>query len=220
MKILKFDDASRVFFTSDTHFGHKNILEFCNRPFSSVEEMNEKLIENWNSVVGKNDYVFHLGDFAFGGSQLWNSVLDRLNGNIFLILGNHEMKNLHQGYMTKFKWVGYQLILNIGGRTVYLNHYPFLYFGGAYRSEENAVIQLFGHCHSRPHEDISDLTDEEVKEILGKDSYRLQYLFPTQYDVGVDNNNFTPVSWVQLKEIITKQQEEYESRGQNSPSKS
>lgn len=77
-----------TFFTSDTHFGHANIIRFCNRPFRNVEEMNEALIENWNLVVSEDDTVFHLGDFAFGGSNVWKSIIPRLNGHINLIIGN------------------------------------------------------------------------------------------------------------------------------------
>ena len=60
-------DGNKVFFTSDTHFYHANIINFCKRPFANVETMNEALIENWNAVVGVDDIVFHLGDFCFGG---------------------------------------------------------------------------------------------------------------------------------------------------------
>lgn len=63
--------------------------------------MNEKLVENWNRVVPEDGTVFHLGDFAFGGSALWNSIIPRLNGQIYLIIGNHDRKNLRQGYMDK-----------------------------------------------------------------------------------------------------------------------
>lgn len=92
MKEQKFEfSAKNTFFTSDTHFGHANIIKLCNRPFKDVEEMNEKLIENWNKVVSEDGTVFHLGDFAFGGSGLWNSVIPRLNGQIYLIIGNHEI---------------------------------------------------------------------------------------------------------------------------------
>lgn len=63
----KFDGA-KVFFTSDTHFTHANIIRFCSRPFKNVEEMDETMIANWNRVVGENDIVFHLGDFCMGGS--------------------------------------------------------------------------------------------------------------------------------------------------------
>ena len=105
MKEQKFEfSAKNTFFTSDTHFGHANIIRLCNRPFKDVEEMNEKLVENWNRVVPEDGTVFHLGDFAFGGSGLWNSVIPRLNGQIYLIIGNHDRKNLRQG-----TWVSLQM---------------------------------------------------------------------------------------------------------------
>ena len=192
-----YDSGEGLWFTSDSHWSHQKIIELCNRPFSSVEEMNEKLIENWNSVVKPTDTVFHLGDFCFGGSQAWNSVLDRLNGNILLIKGNHDEKNLKQGFMMKFKWVGYQLHLLIENRSIYLNHFPFLCYGGTYRNPENQVWQAFGHIHSGPYSES------------GRDLNRSKLIFPTQYDVGVDNNNFTPISWEQLKEKINKQVEDY-----------
>ena len=90
----KFDtniNAKNVYFTSDTHFGHSNIMRFCQRPFSDVTDMNNCLIENWNNKVGKDDIIFHLGDFAMGGSNLWNGILERLNGHKILILGNHKI---------------------------------------------------------------------------------------------------------------------------------
>ena len=74
-------DGSKVFFTSDTHFYHGNIIRFCNRPFKDVEMMNETIISNWNNTVGQDDIVFHLGDFCLGGSAEWTKILDRLNGN-------------------------------------------------------------------------------------------------------------------------------------------
>lgn len=79
-----------TWFTSDTHFGHKNILEYEKeaRPFSSVEEMNEKLIDNWNSVVRASDIVWHLGDFCFGKGNL--EIAQRLRGKKRLVMGNHD----------------------------------------------------------------------------------------------------------------------------------
>lgn len=71
-------DGSKVFFTSDTHFYHGNIIRFCNRPFEDVEMMNETIISNWNNTVGLDDTVFHLGDFCLGGSAEWTKILDRL----------------------------------------------------------------------------------------------------------------------------------------------
>lgn len=134
-----------TFFTSDTHFGHANIIRFCNRPFQNVEEMNEVLIENWNKVVSKDDTVFHLGDFAFGGSSVWNSIIPRLNGHINLIIGNHDRKNLRQGYMLYFDMVVPQLQIEIEDNSIYLIHYPFLCYGGSYRG----VWQLVWPCSLR-----------------------------------------------------------------------
>jgi calcineurin-like phosphoesterase family protein len=78
-----------TFFTSDTHFGHRSVIEFSNRPFTDVEEMDECLIENWNTVVKKDDRVYHLGDFAWTVKRA-KEVRPRLNGNIRLIVGNHD----------------------------------------------------------------------------------------------------------------------------------
>lgn len=79
---------SNIWVTSDTHFGHENIISYCDRPFSSVEEMDEKLIENWNSVVKPSDKVYHLGDVFFGGNP--RLTLGRLNGKKRLVVGNHD----------------------------------------------------------------------------------------------------------------------------------
>lgn len=95
-------DGSKVFFTSDTHFYHGNIIRFCNRPFKDMEMMNETIISNWNNTVGQDDIVFHLGDFCLGGSAEWTKILDRLNGKIYLIMGNHDLKNIRQGHIDRF----------------------------------------------------------------------------------------------------------------------
>ena len=184
-------NAEHTFFTSDTHFNHANIIEFCHRPFRNVEKMNETLIANWNNVIGPDDIVFHLGDFCLGGAAEWNKVLDRLNGKIYLILGNHDLKNIRQGFTQRFEHVAMQMRIEIGKRKIYLCHYPFLCFEGGYKD----VWQLFGHVHIR-------------KSNTGIDAGRLQYLYPTQYDVGVDNNDFTPVSYEQVRTKIQKQMEQ------------
>lgn len=81
-----------IWFTSDTHFGHKNIISFCDRPFSSVEELDEVLIQNWNSVVKQGDLVYHLGDVFMGpnNQDKHHYTMGRLNGSKRLIVGNHD----------------------------------------------------------------------------------------------------------------------------------
>lgn len=206
---IRFNNGSGVFFTSDTHFGHENIIKYCQRPFDNVEQMNEAIIKNWNSVVGPNDTVFHLGDFAWGDPKVWNDALDKLNGHIHLILGNHDMKNIREGYMDRFESVSFQKQIYIGRTCIYLNHYPFLCYAGTY-SHKRQVWDLFGHVHSNPEiYDFSFIDDMEVQEILVNDHARLQYLTPTQYDVGVDNNDFTPVSFDKVNKIINKQIDDF-----------
>lgn len=176
---------------TDTHFNHANIIRFCNSPFRNVDEMNETMVANWNAKIGMDDTVFHLGDFCLGGATEWTRLLDRLNGKIYLILGNHDLKNIRQGFLGRFKHVAMQMRVEIGKRKIYLCHYPFLCFEGGYKD----VWQLFGHVHTR-------------RNNTGIDAGRLQYLYPTQYDVGVDNNDFTPVSYEQVRAKIIKQVEQ------------
>ena len=200
-EIFNFDSGNNIFFTSDTHFGHENIINFCKRPFSSVEEMDQKLIENWNKVVKPSDYIFHLGDFCFKGSQYWDKILDQLNGHKFLVLGNHDLKNLKDGPMIKFDWIGMQAYIIIGGRSIFLNHFPFLCYGGSYRDIDNAVYSFHGHTHL------------SSNSMSGKDIIRLKMCFPTQFDVGVDANNFTPISFNdidnRIKEQVVHNQNQY-----------
>lgn len=182
-------DPEQVWFISDTHFGHENIIRFCNRPFQNAEEMNAELIRRWRETVPEDGIVFHLGDFAHGSSRLWNDILCALTGRKYLILGNHDMKNIRQGFMSRFELVTQQMTIRVGGQAIVLNHNPFLCYGGSYRD----VWQLFGHVHSGPASNT------------GLDHPRLKMLFPLQYDVGVDNNDFRPVSFSEVKAKIEAQ---------------
>lgn len=96
--------------------------------------------------------------------------------------------------MKLFDRVEQQMILKIDKRYVYLNHYPYLCYGGSWRNPETAVYALHGHVHSGA-------------QCSGKDCDRLVHLFPYQYDVGVDNNNYRPVSWEEIQNIIARQVE-------------
>ena len=194
------EDTSKIFWTSDTHFFHNNILKYCNRPFESVEAMNEMIVTNWNSVVKPDDHVYHLGDFCFGNVEKWNWCLEpgRLNGHIHLILGNHDPERVFRDgtLLERFDSIDFQKIIIIEGWTVIMNHFPFLSFSN---NIDHKVMQLFGHIHSGP---------GEFGNVL-PEGYKLQW---NQYDVGVDNNNYTPVSWAQIREKMKLAENEERTR--------
>lgn len=129
-------------FTSDTHFYHKNIIKFCRPEFDSVEEMNRHLVESWNSVVGDEDTVFHLGDVAFAGTAKTFDIIDRLKGYKVLIKGNHDLGR------SKMKARGFDEVHDslhlwddAHDRPVYLSHKP--------RYDKLDEWALCGHVHQR-----------------------------------------------------------------------
>jgi len=100
------------YFTADSHFGHNNILTYCDRPFKDIEHMNEEIIRRWNSRVTSDDIVFHLGDFSMMGGAV-SKYLERLNGHIIWIKGNHDKKPIIQ-----------DMIIEHGGHHWHLAHNP------------------------------------------------------------------------------------------------
>lgn len=128
-----------MFFTGCTHWNHTNIIKLANRPFSSVEEMDETLIDNWNKTVGKNDVVYHLGDFAYHGTTSNSDILKRLNGRITLIQGNHDPVLWGHKY--------YEFKEN--KRLFVLFHYPIEEWNGYYRG----AVHI--HCHTHKPDLIS-----------------------------------------------------------------
>lgn len=198
MELKKFDfkftleEGKKIFFTSDQHHGHKNIIKYCNRPFNSLEEMSEELIKRWNEVVPEDGIVFNMGDFIFGGNPKWREIVSHLNGKQYFIYGNHDYGVSTNVLDSLFEWHGKSAKIMIGHNKIYLSHFPYLCFDGAYNGEK-ATWQLYGHCHSK-------------EGSYGLDSQRLINCFPTQYDVGVDNNNYYPISFEEVKEKIKDQQ--------------
>ena len=185
-------DDDKMIFTSDNHFCHENIIKYCKRPFRDVEENDDELIYRWNEKVPEDGIVFHLGDVAFGDPNRVDKILEQLHGKIYLVIGNHDWRRIVNQHKWRFELMTQQINMKIGKRHIILNHYPMLAFSGAWRGED-ATYQLFGHVHTSPY------TDE------GLDQARMKMLFTSQYDVGVDNNDFTPVSWKEVDQIINNQ---------------
>lgn len=135
-------------FTSDTHFGHKGVIEYCKRPFSSVEEMDAEMIRRWNLLVKDGDHIFHLGDFSFCGAIRTAEILSSLKGRKVLVQGNHDHwkpeKYIRLGFQEVKPWIQFNDFL--------LSHYPYKgeelddrKFGGQF--EDNGGWLLHGHVH-------------------------------------------------------------------------
>lgn len=170
-----------VYFTGDTHFSHKNIIKYDSRPYSSVEEMNEALIKNWNAIVQTTDSVYHLGDVGIGRPAALRAILDRLNGKIFLIRGNHDKTAEHKLCRDRFEWIkDYHFAVFNDGIKIALFHYALRVWDRSHRGAWN----LYGHSHGR------------LKPIEGSLSL----------DIGVNSWDYKPVSLSTLQSVMQQQQ--------------
>ncbi len=130
-----------VFVTSDTHFHHARIIDYCQRPFSDVDEMNEELVRRWNSAVKEDDVVFHLGDFSFGKLAQVKRVVAQLNGYKILILGNHD-RDATVMRRSGFDEVHENLYLRHCGVDLFMTHFPVC-------PDLKSDLVLCGHVHER-----------------------------------------------------------------------
>ena len=129
---------------SDTHFFHSNIIKYCQRPFNSIEEMNENFIQNWNSVVKPNDTIYHLGDFGFGSLEKLSYIFSKLNGYKILISGNHDKDSLQLPWNLITPY--YELKYN--GQLICMMHYPIK----IWNKKHHGSICLGGHSHLKTNE--------------------------------------------------------------------
>ena len=192
MKIKYKFNKDKLWFTSDTHFCHENILMYCNRPFKNVVEMNNTLIQNWNNSVKPDDDIIIAGDFIHSRNlQIIHDITDKLNGNKWLVYGNHDYQNkferdeickrfnYHCYDAMDFEVLDYEVDDYV---KFHISHYPCEFW------TRNA-IHLHGHVHSGK---LS--TSREVCKFN-----------PFKYDIGVDNNDFKPISYEEIKVIINRQ---------------
>lgn len=138
---LSSNDDRNYYITSDLHFWHKGVLNFCpdTRPFEDVEDMNEKLIEHWNSVVKEGDVIFHLGDFCFKARTATEEIIKQLNGNIVWIRGNHCYKVFNQMGIPTYDY----LEVKYDGIKVCMMHYPI----SCWNQQGRNSVMLHGHTH-------------------------------------------------------------------------
>ena len=163
----------KKFYISDLHLGHKNIIRMSKRPFSSVEEMDATLINNWNSVVTDEDDIYIVGDFCYKSGKDPKEYLEKLKGKKHLIIGNHDSIIVKNPVLRKyFTEIRDKLIVNDQGKMIVLSHYPMVEWEGFFRGS----IHFYGHVHNN--------TQNATYDILLK--------IPNAYNVGADILNFYP----------------------------
>jgi calcineurin-like phosphoesterase family protein len=187
----------RTWFTSDAHFGHTNIITYCDRPFPSVEAMRDDLVRRWNERVADGDRVLVLGDFALGRIDHSLRVLEQLNGTKDLLVGNHDWPfasapEVRSQWTARYLEAGFRSVTNgtvsyaLQGRyPVLLGHFP--YAGDSHDGDRYADLRPFdaglpilhGHVHT---------------------AWRLN---GRQFNVGVDVNGYAPVSEDEIVDLLT-----------------
>ena len=205
---IKIRPGQQVWFTSDQHFGHKNIIKYCNRPFADTFAMDCWMRNSWNEVVGDNDIVFILGDITmYPDAHKIKKILDELKGEqIYIIPGNHDkvdkgfrlLKDRYDGRsdhqsskepsrytilhdITRVKFLGHEL----GNMEVVCSHIPLMTWPG----RDKNIPNLFGHIHSGPR-----CTNDGFDTNLP--------FWKNMYDVGVDNNDYTPVNLTTIWQLF------------------
>ena len=159
-----------IYFTSDLHFGHKNIIEYCNRPFENVEEMDNEIIKIWNKKARPNDIIYILGDFSWYNAEKTNKILEKLNGRKILIIGNHDYKFLKNSNFNKnlFEEIKQYEELIINKKRIILFHYPIIDWNCKYYNS----IHLFGHIHNTENEDTKYMKKQKNCYNVGFDIWK------------------------------------------------
>lgn len=173
-----------VFFTSDLHFGHKNIIRFDNRPFTSVEEMDEALIRNWNKKVKKNDLIYILGDISWHKDDKTCEIFERLNGRKILIKGNHD--RVHGKIKNYFEEItDYKEITLPGNKHITLCHYPIVFFN----RHHYGAFMFYGHVHNSHEWQMTENYKFELEELD---------IRCNMFNVGTMVHNYEPVTFEEI----------------------
>lgn len=195
---IHMDPGTKCWFTSDQHFGHNNVINFCHRPWKFLSDMEKALVDRWNEVVGKNDIVFMLGDFTLTKDKtIIPKIIKSLNAaSIYVVLGNHDTAEDFKKCDKRVKILSDITTVWISGWDeqkpqkeveLVLSHFPLATWSHFWRG----VVNLHGHIHSGPGK-FGEVDNPGID----------LHLKPNlTYDVGVDNNRYYPV---EIRDILTK----------------
>ena len=188
MKLTLNLNGEKIFFASDYHFYHGNVIKYDGRPFDNVREMNETLIENWNNKIGKDDTVFYLGDFSFKNGSPASEIAHELNGKIHFILGNHDDHRDIKSF-GRFETISDYIHLNVadadanrGQQCITMSHFPML----SWDKINHGSIMLHGHEHG---------------SMMKNPNYDWYYKRKV-LDVGCNMHNYSPISFLEVKSYM------------------
>ena len=196
MILKELTDPSKLFFTSDLHFNHYNIIGFAKRPFKNEEEMNESLIKRFNNKVPEDGVTYILGDLyvSMQNPELLSSWIRRLNGKKHLILGNHDYfeRDFYLDYCG-FESVSQYLEIAVGKRIIVMSHYPMM----SWNHINHNAWMLYGHVHG---------TFTRVEELIRSKIYPINpWVGSKTMDIGIDNNvNLEPFSYNEIQKIMDR----------------
>jgi len=184
----------KIWITADTHYGYRAVINKSRRPFKTVEEMDDVLLENLNSKVKENDILYHLGDFCKSDVEYAKQVRARIKcKRVFLVAGNHDIPNFGLSFYHLFSRVENLLEMPLLGRLCVMCHYPMKIWRQCDKAPARAAFHLYGHLHgTMPIKDWS-----------------------LMLDVGVDAHNFQPWSEEELMDYLTPRLQEYSKQKRN-----
>jgi calcineurin-like phosphoesterase family protein len=198
------NNRKKIFFSSDWHIGHANVLKFDERPFKDLDHMHRVLINNYNATVPEDGICYFLGDI--GNNSMLYDILRQLNGTKVLIKGNHD-KGINAMYNLGFDVVLESATLQIAGYTVSLSHFP---LAGVHREDttgmRNSTGKEFWHGHDK-HSDISVKDFGQLHlagHIHSPNNGKSLHILGRQFDVGVRANNYIPVSLSTIESWVVK----------------
>lgn len=169
-----------IYFISDTHFNHSNIIKYTNKLFKDVIEMNNTIINNWNSIIKEDDIVYHLGDFALADDEELKELCSYLNGTIILIRGNHDGKSVKY-----YEDIGFKVLKNapiiLDEYKLVLSHIPI-----PDAKIPDGYINIHGHIHNKK---------------LNENYYSNNYSTDKHINVSVDVTNFKPISLNEINKL-------------------
>lgn len=181
-------NPDKTFFISDTHFGHRAIIDLCGRPFADRDAMDAAMIKTWNNVVPHDGVVYHMGDFSFRSKTDTIEILKKLNGSIILIRGNHDHHATKPGLRERFADVRDYAEVKLADEFMILMHYPL--------ESWNRMHYGSWHLHGHSHGNIPD--------------------FGKRMDMGVDARGvYTPMAFSTLKALMDARS--VESRDHHQP---